>query len=112
MPTIVKVRNVLTAPLRSRPGAWLERCDVAHVVAVVLGEDALELRVRGHVEDEEAVGGLLLPDGDGRHQSVPIPRAPLRQRVDEALAGGWLPVVAAQLLHGVDEQSPGEPAVE
>src|SRR3954454_17845149 len=99
MPTIVKVRNVLTAPLRSRPGPWLERRDVAHVVAVVLGEDALELGVGGHVEDEEAVGRLLLPDVDGGDEAVAIPRAPFRQRFDEALAGGRLPVVAAQLLH-------------
>src|SRR5690348_14769750 len=111
MPTIVKVRNVLIAIRRSRPGAWLERRHVARVVAVVLGEDALELAVRGHVEDEEAVRRLLRADVDRGDQAVAVPRPPLGQRVYQPLPRRWLATVS-QLRHGVGEQSRRQPAVE
>src|SRR4051794_5347692 len=94
IPTIVNVMKVLTAELRSRSGPGLERCDAALVVGVAVGEDALELPVRRHVEDEEAVRRSLLADVDRRDHPVAVPRAPCRQRLDQPLPCRRLPAVA------------------
>src|SRR4051812_24744325 len=108
MPTIVNVMKVLTAELRSRAGPRCERCHVARVVVVALREAALELSVGCHVEDEEAVRWLLLADVDRGDHPVAVPRAPLRQRVDQPLPRRWLPAIG-DLLHGVGEEASREP---